>query len=78
MDYVYPLVGKDYTNEHGLVFMITSIIYEAAEAQETQVAQEHLIRERDRGELHHHPYINVSGEVLQKFLDTWISMGSVG
>lgn len=66
LDYLYPPVDQGYSNDHGILYMVASIIYQAAE---TQVAKEHLIRERDRERLPQHPHLEVAGEVLQEFLD---------
>lgn len=66
LDYLYPSVDEGYSNDHGILYMVASILYQAAE---TQVAEEHLVRERDRGQLPQHPHLEVAGEVLQEFLD---------
>ena len=66
LDYLYPLVDEGYSNDHGILYMVASIIYQAAE---TQVAKEHMVRERDRQSLPQHPHLEVAGEVVQEYLE---------
>lgn len=65
LDYLYPSVDEGYSNDHGILYMVASIIYQAAE---TEVAKEHLVRERDREDLPQHPHLEVAGKVLQEYL----------
>ena len=66
LDYLYPSVDEGYSNDHGILYMVASINYQAAE---TQIAQEHMVRERDRENLPQHPHLEVAGEILQEFID---------
>lgn len=66
LGFLYPAVDEGYSNDHGILYMVASIIYQAAE---TQVAQEHLVRERDREHLSQHPHLEVAGVVLQEFVN---------
>ena len=66
LDHLYPLVEEGFSNDHGILYMVASILYQSAEAQ---VAKEYLIRERDRESLPQHPHLEVAGEVLQEFID---------
>ena len=66
-DYLYPLIDEGFLNDHGLLFMVASIVYQAGE---TQVAQEHSIRERYREQFHNqHSHLEAAGEILQEFMD---------
>ena len=68
LNHLYPPNDTGYSNDHGLLFMVASIIYQAGE---DQVAQEHILRERDREQLQlrQHPHLEVAGKVLQEYID---------
>ena len=66
LGYIYPKVDEGYSNDFGLLFMVASILYQAAE---TDYVKEEVFKARDRGDLPEDPYLEVAGEIIQGFLD---------
>ena len=66
LGYLYPKVDDGYSNDHGLLFMVACILYQAAE---TNYAKEQVFKARERGDLPEDPHLEVAGEVMQEFLD---------
>ena len=66
LGYLYPKIDHGYSNDRGLLFMVASILYQAAE---TDYAKEQVFRARERGDLPGNPYLEVAGEVMHKLLD---------
>ena len=66
LGYLYPKNDRGFSNDHGLLFMVASILYQVAE---TSYAQEQVFNARERGDLPKDPYLEVAGEVIQEFLD---------
>ena len=74
LGFLYPKVDEGFSNDHGQIFMATSILNQAAE---TQYVKEEVFRARERGTLPQDPHLEVAGEVMQDFLDkhgaSWVS-----
>ena len=66
LGYLYPKNDRRFSNDHGLLFIVASILYQAAE---TNYAQEQVFNARERGDLPKDPHLEVAGEVIQEFLD---------
>ena len=67
LGFLYPKSDDGNSNDHGLLFMVASILYQAAEMD---YLKEEVFKARERGELPDDPYLEVAGEVMQEFLDT--------
>ena len=66
LEYIYPKVDNGYSNDYGLLFMVASILYQAAEMN---YVKEQVFKARELGDLPEDPYLEVAGEVMQEFLD---------
>ena len=67
LGFLYPKSDDGDSNDHGLLFMVASILYQAAEMD---YLKEEVFKALERGELPEDPYLEVAGEVMQEFLDT--------
>jgi len=65
LGYLYPKADQGWSNDHGQIFMVASIIYQAAD---TQSFKEQVIKSRDRSRLPEDPQLVVAGDVLQELL----------
>ncbi len=66
LGYLYAKVDNGYSNDFGLLFMVASILYQAAETDYVKVE---VFKARERGDLPEDPHLEVAGEVMQEFLD---------
>lgn len=66
LGHLYPKIDHGFSNDRGLLFMVASILYHAAE---TKYAKEQVFKARERGDLPEDPYLEVAGEVMQEFLN---------
>lgn len=67
LGFLYPKSEDRDSNDHGLLFMVASILYQAAEMD---YLKEEVLKARERGEVPANPHLEVAGEVMQEFLDT--------
>ena len=69
----YPKVDEEFSNDRGQIFIVKSILDQAAE---TQYVKEEVFRACERGTLPEDPRLNVAGEVIQEFLDQHAASGA--